>query len=143
MGVEDSGITPVEMDVLQCVADNQPATVRQVADEMAERRGIARTTVLTHMERLRKKRLLTRREINGINHYSTTRPTQDLLRGVVAEFVDRALGGRLTPFVDYLVERANLSREEADRLERMVEEIERTRTEATEATEKTPEEDTR
>jgi predicted transcriptional regulator len=60
------GITPAEVTLLRYILDNQPVTVRQVADYMTEQHGLARTTVLTHMERLRKRHILERTEVDGI-----------------------------------------------------------------------------
>ena len=124
MALGDSGITPVEMDVVQYVMEHQPVTVRQVAEVMAERRGIARTTVLTHMERLRKKRVLSRKEIDGLNHYSVARPAQEMIRGMVADFIDRALGGSVSPLIAYLTERGKLTEAETAQLEKIVAKIE-------------------
>jgi predicted transcriptional regulator len=125
MALEDSGITPVEMDVVQYVSEHQPVTVRQVAEAMSERRGIARTTVLTHMERLRKKRVLSRTEMSGVNHYSVARSAQEVVRGMVADFIDRALGGSVSPLIAYLTERGKLTDAETAQLEKIVAKIEK------------------
>jgi predicted transcriptional regulator len=125
MAMDDGGITPVEMDVVRYVTEHQPVTVRQVAEAMAERRGIARTTVLTHMERLRKKRVLSRAEIGGINHYSVSRSAQEMVRGMVADFIDRTLGGSISPLVAYLAERGKLTASETAELEKLVAKIEK------------------
>ena len=44
-----------ELSVFRHVADRAPVSVGQVAEEFAEREGLARTTILTVMERLRQK----------------------------------------------------------------------------------------
>jgi len=122
--LEDSSITPVEMDVIQFVTENQPVTVRQVADAMADKRGIARTTVLTHMERLRKKRVLTRTDVAGVNQYSVARPAQEVVTSTIADFFNRTFGGSVSPLVAYLTQRGNLSDEEIFHLEKIVQKIE-------------------
>jgi predicted transcriptional regulator len=44
-----------ELEVLRYVQDHHPASVRQVAEHFAESKGHVRTTILTVLERLRKK----------------------------------------------------------------------------------------
>lgn len=125
MGIEDKGLTAVERAVLAYVQAHQPVTVRLVAEAMAAERSIARTTVLTHMERLRQKRFLSRRSVGGVNHYSATRSPEEVTHGLVADFVKGALGGSLAPLVVFMSERAHLNEEEKRQLEEIVERIER------------------
>ncbi len=82
-----------EMEVLHYVADHHPVSVRQVADHVAATKGHVRTTVLNVMERLRRKRFLTRQKVEGIYQYSPSIPKRELLQNLVRDFVDRALGG--------------------------------------------------
>jgi predicted transcriptional regulator len=98
-----------EMDVLRYIADHHPASVREVAGHISATKGHVRTTVLNVMERLRKKGYLIRRKSNGVFQYSPSRPRAELLRSLVREFVDRTLGGSLSPFVAYLTDEGRLS----------------------------------
>ncbi len=52
----------LELSVLQYVADHPSITVREVAAHFAETSGLARTTLLTVMERLRSKAYLKRKK---------------------------------------------------------------------------------
>src|SRR6188508_859073 len=92
----------LELEVLQYVADHQPASVRDVATHFAETSGQARTTLLTVMERLRTKGYLKRRKIGGANRYTPTMAKAELLSRMVGEFVEDVLGGSASPFVAYL-----------------------------------------
>jgi predicted transcriptional regulator len=121
---EQPSIGRAEMDILRYVSENHPVTVRDVAEHVAETKGHVRTTVLNIMERLRKKGFLARRKREGLYEYSPTQPKTDLLRGLVRDFVDRTLGGSLSPFVAYLAEDANLSREELAALKKTIRELE-------------------
>jgi BlaI family transcriptional regulator, penicillinase repressor len=114
----------LELEVLQYVADHQPASVREVATHFAETSGQARTTLLTVMERLRAKGYLKRRKIEGANRYSPTMPQADLLRRMVGEFVDDVLGGSVSPFVAYLSRSSLLSDDEVRKLEQLLKRIE-------------------
>jgi predicted transcriptional regulator len=113
-----------EMEILRYVADRHPVTVRDVAEHLAETKGQVRTTALNMMERLRKKGFLTRKRIGGLFHYSPRQPKGELLRGLVRDFVNRTLGGSVSPFVAYLAHEARLTEAEFDELKRLVRELE-------------------
>jgi predicted transcriptional regulator len=113
-------IGAAQLEVLRYVQDHHPVTVRQVADHVAETRGLARTTALNVMERLREKGYLRREMVDGVFHYSPVQSKTQLLRGLVRDFVEQALGGSLEPFVSYLAEEVDLSDEEVEQLRRKI-----------------------
>ena len=61
------------------------------------------------MERLREKGYLARTKEGPVHRYAPSEPASDLLRGLVRDFVQKALGGSVSPFVAYLAEDADLS----------------------------------
>ncbi len=113
-----------ELELLRYVSDHAPLTVRAAAEQFGEPRGLARTTILTVMERLRKKNYLERRKNGGSFEYTPAIPKTDMLRGLVQTFVERTLAGSLTPFVAYLAETKGMSRSEMDALRALVREME-------------------
>jgi len=115
-------IGPAQLEVLRYIQDHHPVTVRQVAEHLAETRGLTRTTALNVMERLREKGYLKREPVEGVYRYFPIQPKPQLLRGLIRDFVDQMLGGSLEPFVAYLAEEANLSDEELARLRQRLEE---------------------
>ena len=116
----------VEMELLQAVERLQPVSVRALAEHLAETTGQARTTVLTMLERLRTKGYLSRKNIKNVNHYSTRVAMKDILPQLVADFVQRTLGGAVSPVVAYLQNKETLSREEIQELKALVNELEST-----------------
>jgi len=116
-----------EIEVLRYVGDHHPIKVADVAEYMAQTSGQARTTILTTMERLRKKGHLTRRRIDGAFHYSPKIPKEDLLQGLVKTFVDTTLGGSVSPFVAYLSESGPVSAQDLDQLKQLVHDLEQQR----------------
>jgi predicted transcriptional regulator len=112
--------SPSEWEVLQFVTERHPITAREVADHFAETRQWARTTVLTLLERLRDKGYLKRDESGSVHLFSPSAPKPDLMSSVVRDFVQKALGGSLSPFMAYLGNEANLSPEEVAELRRIV-----------------------
>lgn len=110
--------------ILKWVAEHDPSSVGEVARALGESRGLARTTVLTVMERLRGKGFLEREKVGGVFRYSPSEPHTAQMRGLVSRFVERSLGGSLDPFVAYLSEEATLSEEQIASLGRLVRDLE-------------------
>jgi predicted transcriptional regulator len=105
------------------VAERGALTVAQVAEGFGEPRGLARSTVLTMMERLRRKGYLQRRRAGGVYRYASRVAAGELLRGAVRSFVERTLGGSVSPFVAYLAEGGEVSADELAELEALVERL--------------------
>jgi len=112
-----------ELEVLRYVTDHAPITVREVAEQFGEPRGLARTTILTVMERLRKKEFLHRLRTAGSFQYSPAIAKQDLMQNLVHDFVQRTLGGSLSPFMAYMADSGKLSDAELSDLKRIAESI--------------------
>lgn len=112
------------MEVLRYVADHHPVTVREVADHLAETKGHVRTTALNIMERLRRKGYLARKREDGVYRYSPRETKGELLRGLVRDFVERVLGGSVSPFMAYLTHEARITEAELEELKRLVSEME-------------------
>jgi predicted transcriptional regulator len=113
-----------ELDALRFAAGHAPISVGEMAKAYGNPRGLARTTVLTMMERLRTKGYLTRQRTGGVFKYAPRLDHGDLMAGLVADFVERSLGGSLSPFVAYLADTGKLEPEQVEELRRMVETLE-------------------
>ena len=113
-----------ELEVLRYVSDHAPITVREVAEQFGDPRGLARTTILTVMERLRKKGFLNRDKEAGAFRYAPAVAQPEVLQGLVQNFVETTLKGSLTPFVAYLSDSRGLSEREMAELRRLVQDLE-------------------
>lgn len=113
-----------EIEILRYIGEHHPITVGEMAEHVAQTTGQARTTVLTIMERLRRKRYLTRKRVQGVYRYCPKIANDALLRGLVANFVDTTLGGSVSPFVAYLSEGGSVSDGDLNTLKRLVSEME-------------------
>jgi predicted transcriptional regulator len=112
-----------ESAILSWIAAHAPATVGEVATEFENSQGLARTTLLTVMERLRAKGFLTREKIEGVYRYAPSEPHSDQLRDLVGRFVERSLGGSLEPFVAYLSKDAKLTEVQKEQLRQLVQSL--------------------
>lgn len=109
-----------ELALLRHVADCGGATVGEVVEQFGASRGLARSTVLTMMDRLRKKGFLRRRLAGGVYRYQARASSDELTHGAIRRFIDRNLGGSVAPFVAYLSESAHLTDAEVKELEAVV-----------------------
>jgi predicted transcriptional regulator len=116
-----------ELALLRFVSDAGRATVAQAVEGFGLPRGLARSTVLTMMERLRKKGHLGRRRVDGVYAYAPRTAPGAALQHAVSTFVDRTLGGSITPFVAYVAERERLSDDEIEELESLLAKLQRDR----------------
>ncbi len=119
-----------ELALLRHVAERAGVTVGEVAETYGTDRGLARSTVLTMMERLRQKGYLTRRRgQDGVYRYRSSTPAGEVLRTAVRDFVRNTLDGEVSPVVAYLVEDAQVSDEELAELEALVDRLQARRKE--------------
>jgi predicted transcriptional regulator len=118
-----------EIEILRYISDHHPISVGEVAEYFAQTSGQARTTVLTIMDRLRRKGHLTRKRVKGVYRFSPKVAKQELLQGLVKDFVAKTLGGSVSPFVGYLSESGPISEEDLDTLKRLVHDLEHGRKE--------------
>ena len=116
-------IGQAEWRVMQYVADHHPVSVREVAEYMAEARGLARTSVLTVMERLRGKGHLKRKRKGRTWVYSPKVSKGELLQQVVQDFVETRLQGAVTPFLAYLAEKTDLTDGQVEELRAIVRDL--------------------
>jgi predicted transcriptional regulator len=109
-----------ELALLQHVGERGDASVGEVAAEFGEPRGLARSTVLTMMERLRSKAYLRREQVDGVYRYATTAEQAEVVSSAVGSFVEKTLQGSVSPFVAWMSQRAEVSDGELAELEALV-----------------------
>ena len=125
MARKSVGLGELELEVLKTIWQEQPCTVQEIAELLGKRRGCARTTVLTVMQRLHAKGFLKRRKQAGIFRYSATEPQEKVMSGLVGQFIERVLDGSPGPFVSYLAKTNGLSRQQACALRAIVKDLDK------------------
>jgi len=123
-----------QLEVLHYVTDHAPISAAQVAEHFAARYNLARTTVLTVLERLCQKGYLTRDKVGNIYHYQPSAPKTQLLKTMVDDFVERVLGGSRQELMIYLAQEADLSDEEWKNLKQLVHDLDAQREDKKSAT---------
>jgi predicted transcriptional regulator len=105
---------------MQLVWDGGEVTVTDVWKALAERRPVARNTVLTLMERLARKGWLKRRPEGQTYVYAAAAARADTLGQVVHRLVDAAFAGSADRLVSALLEGRGLSEAEAQRIRKLI-----------------------
>jgi predicted transcriptional regulator len=118
--MSQASIGEQELALLRHIADRGSLTVGEAADEFGATRELARSTVLTMMERLRRKGHLARRLVDGVYRYRARMTSAELMKGAVQRFVERNLDGSVAPFLAYLSEAGQVSDAELRELEDIV-----------------------
>jgi|GEM_PF-704623 len=117
-----------ELQLLRFLAEHPAITAAEVVAGYAAPGGLARTTALTMLERLRKKGYLTRvKDDTRVFRYTSCLTREELEQTLVADFMRRMLGGSLRPFAAYIAETGHLSSEEEAELRALLERIEHSR----------------
>ena len=115
-----SSIGEQELALLRHIADRGSVTVAEAVEQFGAERELARSTVLTMMERLRRKGHLARRMVDGLYRYRARTTSAELMKGAVQRFVERNLDGSVSPFLAYLSEAGQVSDAELRDLEDLV-----------------------
>ena len=117
-------LTEHELEIMHVIWRHPSVTVRDVYEELLQRRKIAYTTVMTMMRVLERKGYVKATRADRAFVYRPTRPEQQVLRSMVREFVDRVFNGSAQPLLVQLIEDRKLSPEEIDEIERLIREAE-------------------
>ena len=114
--------TPAELEVLKIVWERGPSTVRDVLDVLKSRRqGRAYTSVMSLMNVMADKGLLTRRPQGRAFVYSAKSPRERTLSKLVGDLWERAFEGSASALVARLLEQASPTPEELDEIRRAIE----------------------
>lgn len=81
-----NGLGELERTVMDALwASPTPQTVRQVHAELSKTRSLAYTTVMTVLQRLAKKDLVTQIRDDRAHRYTATRPREDLVASLMVD----------------------------------------------------------
>src|SRR5919106_275186 len=113
-------LTEQELEIMKIVWRREQATVRDVYEELLKHRKVAYTTVMTMMKILENKKHLKKTQEDRAYVYRPTKPKDQVLGGMVREFVNRVFNGSSEPLLMHLIEDSNLTQKELDDIARMI-----------------------
>lgn len=97
-----TGLGWLEAEILRIVWDHGEVTVRDVYEELRERRRIAYTTVMSVLRNLAAKGLLEQDKSQAAYVYRPKVTDEEVARGILDTLVDKIMGGRREPLIAYL-----------------------------------------
>lgn len=124
MRPKNNTLTPQELEIMKLVWQRGATTVRDVYEVLLERRKIAYTTVMTMMKILETKGYLKKRRQDRAFIYRPAHPKNQVIGGMIREFIDRVFNGSAEPLLVHLVKSRHLSEKDLQKIARMVEESE-------------------
>jgi len=113
-------LTDQELEIMKIVWAREQATVRDVYEALLERRKIAYTTVMTMMKILEQKKYLRKSQEDRAYLYRPVKPKNQVLQGMVREFLDRVFNGSAEPLLLHLLEDRKLSEKDLREISRMI-----------------------
>jgi BlaI family penicillinase repressor len=113
-------LTEQELEIMKIVWAREVATVRDVYEELLERRKIAYTTVMTMMKILEQKKYLLKTQEDRAYIYRPAKPKNQVIKGMVREFVNRVFNGSVEPLLVHLIEDRRLSQKDLEEITHMI-----------------------
>jgi BlaI family transcriptional regulator, penicillinase repressor len=120
MRPRSSTLTEQELEIMKVVWTRERVTVRDVYEALRERRKIAYTTVMTMMNILEQKNYLKKSQDDRAYVYRPTKPKNQVIKGMVREFLERVFNGSAEPLLVHLIEDQKLSAKDLEEISRMV-----------------------
>ncbi len=117
-------VTASELAILECLWSGGLSTVRGLVEKLYPAGGSSsHATVQKLLERLEKKRCVSKRPEGRANIYKAEVAREALIRNRLRETADRLAGGSLTPLLTQLVNHGEFSKEELRGLRKLVDEL--------------------
>jgi len=113
-------LTEQELEIMKIVWSRDVSTVRDVYEALLERRKIAYTTVMTMMKILEQKKYLLKTQEDRTYIYRPAKPKNQVIKGMVREFVNRVFNGSAEPLLLHLMEDQRLTKKELEEITRMI-----------------------
>ncbi|MFA6001941.1 MAG: BlaI/MecI/CopY family transcriptional regulator [Thermoleophilia bacterium] len=113
----------LEADIMELLWKDNPASVRQIHENLAKKRTIAYTTVMTVMTRLAEKGLLKREQHGRAYLYVPTQNREDFCSDAIGTVMQGLLGGFGEPVLSQFVDTVDAhDTAKLDELVRLIEE---------------------
>ena len=117
-------LTDAELEIMHILWELDGGTVREVHNRLNQQRPLAYTTVMTMMNILEEKGHLTRHKEGRAYRYEPVRPKNQVISGMVDDFVGKVFEGSARPLLLSLVNDRKLSKNDLEEIARMIEETE-------------------
>lgn len=119
--IETDKLTPVEWEIMEAIWNlGGTPSVREVLEHAFPNGIKAYSTVLTMMNILEKKGLLTRKKIGLVNFYKPTRSKDQMLKTEISHVVKNLFKGSTSMAATYLFNSENVSLQELEKIKEII-----------------------
>lgn len=125
MSTPEGKLTGTQLEIMEVIWDLPAgAKVAEIWQTLSEQRQVARTTVLTMVQRLEKRGWLQRCDATGSARYQATCSREDASSDLAAGFLDEFFNGSAAQLVSSLLGSRRLKKTELKRLRKLLDEQE-------------------
>ena len=121
---KQTGPTEREMEILRCLWQNGPSTVRQVNEAMNDRQKTGYTTTLKLMQIMMDKDLLIRDDSQFKHLFEAAVSEESTQNQVVGNLLDRVFGGSTEKLVMRALSAKKVSKKDLARIRELIERME-------------------
>src|ERR1700756_1902991 len=119
--------TASELEILRVLWARGPSTVREVHEELSEKKSLGYTTVLKLMQIMTAKGTVRRNETQRAHVYEACLPADQTKRQLAGDMLQRVFEGSASQLMMHALAGSKTSREEIEELRRLLDEYERSR----------------
>jgi BlaI family transcriptional regulator, penicillinase repressor len=112
--------TESELEILQLLWDNNPATVRLINDKLNEKREVGYTTTLKTMQNMLDKGLLLREIVEKSHFYRPTLSQETTQAQVLQNVAEAAFGGSTASLVLRAIGEGKTTKEELEQIKALI-----------------------
>ena len=116
--------TASELEILRVLWARGPSTVREVYQELRERKSLGYTTVLKLLQIMTAKGSVRRNEEQRAHVYQACQPATETKRQLVGDVLQRVFEGSASELMVHALEGRRTSQKELDELRRLLDEYE-------------------
>jgi len=116
--------TASELEILRVLWARGPSTVREVHQELQERKSLGYTTVLKLLQIMTAKGTVRRNEEQRAHVYQACQPATETKRQLVGDVLQRVFEGSASELMIHVLKGRRTSQKELDELRRLLDEYE-------------------
>ncbi len=116
--------TVSELEILRVLWAHGPSTVREVHEELSEKKALGYTTVLKLLQIMTAKGTVRRNEEQRAHVYEACQPATETKRQLVGDVLQRVFEGSASELLIHALEGRRTSKKELDELRRLLDEYE-------------------
>ena len=116
----ETELTEAEWTIIKAIWENEPCTAPAIQEKLFKRTGWTYSTVRTLMDRMVGKGLLAADKRRNVTLYRSVVTKAQAQRGELLYALKHAFNGALTPMVQCLLDTGDVSRDELDKIKKLI-----------------------